>query len=152
MKSKARQGITALATQGFTLVEVMVALMIVAMALPALVILVMSQVDGAAHIRNKTYGMWIAENELTRLTLLNNKELFPTYKLAEKDSGKTDMMGLQWQWQFETAAAEELPVKGIVKLDIDVAILGISDGSGFKSAEPLEKIDPIAHLTGYMSE
>jgi len=138
--------------RGFTLVEVMVALMIVAMALPALVILVMSQVDGAAHIRNKTYGMWIAENELTRLTLLNNKELFPTYKLAEKDSGKTEMMGLEWQWQFETASAEELPVKGIVKLDIDVAVLGIAEGSNFSPAQGLEKVDPIAHLTGYMSE
>jgi general secretion pathway protein I len=140
------------AARGFTLVEVMVALMIVAMALPALVILVMSQVDGAAHIRNKTYGMWIAENELTRLTLLNNKGLFPNYKLAEKDSGRTEMMGLQWQWQFETTTAEEIPVKGIVKLDIDVAILGIADSSGFKPAQGLEKVDPIAHLTGYMSE
>jgi general secretion pathway protein I len=144
--------LTATANKGFTLVEVMVALMIVSMALPALVILVMSQVDGAAHIRNKTYAMWIAENELTRLTLLNNKELFPTFKLAEKDSGKTEMMGLQWQWQFETVPAEEIPVKGIVKLDLDVGVTGIADGSGYKGAQGLEKLDPIAHLTGYMSE
>lgn len=137
--------------QGFTLVEVMVALGIVAMALPALVILVMSQVDGAAHIRNKTYAMWIAENELTRLTLLNNKELFPTYKLAEKDSGKVEMMGLQWQWQYETATAEEIPVKGIVRLDIGVGVVGVAEGGGFRPAQGLDKVDPIAYLTGYMS-
>ncbi len=152
MKSNPRKPMQALSAKGFTLVEVMVALMIVAMALPALVILVMSQVDGAAHIRNKTYGMWIAENELTRLTLLNNKDLFPNYKLAEKDSGHLEMMGLQWQWQFETSAAEEIPVKGIVKLDLDVAVTGVADGSSFKPAQGLEKVDPIAHLTGYMSE
>jgi general secretion pathway protein I len=144
--------LTAANSKGFTLVEVMVALMIVAMALPALVILVMSQVDGAAHIRNKTYGMWIAENELTRLTLLNNKALFPTYKLAEKDSGKTEMMGLQWQWQFETVPAEEIPVKGIVKLDLDIGVTGIAEGSGYQGAKSLDKVDSIAHLTGYMSE
>ncbi len=139
--------------KGFTLVEVMVALMIVAMALPSLVILVMTQVDGAAHIRNKTFAMWIAENELTRLTLLNNKELFPTYKLLEKDSGSTEMMGLQWQWQFATSAAEEIPVPGFRKIDIDVAVVGIAEGgSGYKGVQGLDKIDPIVNLTGYISE
>lgn len=139
-------------SKGFTLVEVMVALMIVAMALPALVILVMSQVDGAAHIRNKTYGMWIAENELTRITLLNNKELFPTFKLPEKDAGKIEMMGLQWQWNIEATTAEEIPVQGILKIDVDVGVLGVADGSSFKPAQGLEKVDSLAHLTGYMSE
>ena len=152
MKTRLHAHVKALSSRGFTLVEVMVALMIVALALPALVILVMSQVDGAAHIRNKTYGMWIAENELTRLTLLNNKELFPNFKLAEKDSGKTEMMGLQWQWQMETSTAEEIPVQGILKIDIDVSVLGVADGASFKPAQGLEKVDPLAHLTGYMSE
>lgn len=139
-------------SRGFTLVEVMIALSIVAMALPALVILVMTQVDGAAHIRNKTYGMWVAENELARLTLLNNKDLFPTYKLAEKDSGRTEMMGLQWEWKFETSAAEEIPVKGIVKMDVDVSVLGLAEGGGYSGVKDSNKVDPIAHITGYMSE
>jgi len=140
-------------TEGFTLVEVMVALAIVAMALPALITLVMTQIDGAAHIRNKTYAMWIAENELTRLNLLNNKERFPAFKLPEKDSGKTEMMGLEWQWQFETTPAEEIPVEGILKLDIDVTVLGIAaEGAGFKGVDDKVKLDPLAHLTGYVSE
>ncbi len=137
---------------GFTLIEVMVALAIVALSLPALVALVMAQVNGAAHIRNKTYAMWVAENQLTRLKLLNSKELFPTYKLPEKDSGNFDMMGLQWQWEFETGKAEEIDLKGIVKIDINVAVLGIAEGNGYKGAKDLEKIDPLAMLTGYMSE
>jgi len=147
----ARQRIPA-RTQGFTLVEVMIALAIVAMALPALVLLVIAQIDGAAHIRNKTYGMWVAENELTRLTLLNNKDLFPTYKLIQKDSGRAEMMGLQWQWKFETSVAEEIPIEGIVRIDVDVAVLGLSEGGGYAGAKDLEKVDPIANITGYMSE
>ena len=140
-------------SKGFTLVEVMVALAIVAMALPALIILVMTQIDGAAHIRNKTYAMWIAENELTRLNLLNNKARFPTFKLSEKDSGKIEMMGLQWQWQFETAKAEEIPVEGVLKLDIEVAVIGLAaEGAGFKGVSDTEKLDPLARLSGYVSE
>lgn len=140
-------------TKGFTLVEVMVALAIVAMALPALITLVMTQIDGAAHIRNKSYAMWIAENELTRLNLLNNKERFPNFKFPEKESGKTEMMGLEWQWQFETTPAEEIPVEGVLRLDIRVNVLGIiEEGAGFKGVNDAVKSDPLAHLTGYVSE
>lgn len=144
---------TSLSNKGFTLVEVMVALAIVAMALPALMLLVMAQIDGAAHIRNKTYAMWIAENELTRLNLLNNKERFPKFKLAEKDSGKTELMGLQWQWRYEISKAEEIPVEGVVKIDIDVGVIGLAEeGVGFKGANDSSKLDSLARLTGYMSE
>ena len=136
------------AQSGFTLLEVMVALVIVSTALPALLTLVMAQMDGAAHVREKTYAMWIAENELTRLSLLNNKTNFPTYKLPEKDSGRAEMMGLQWQWQVETSKDEEVPI--LLKVEIGVSAIGLSDGSVSK-VNILEKIDPIASLTGYMS-
>lgn len=136
---------------GFTLVEVMIALVIVATALPSLVILVMAQVDGAAHIREKSYAMWIAENELTRLTILNNnKKAFPTFKLPEKDSGSVEMMGLQWQWQIETTKEDEIP--GLVKIDVGVVLLGMAEGGGYKGAKTTAKLDNLASLTGYMSE
>ena len=134
---------------GFTLVEVMVALMIVSMALPALVMLVMAQVDGAAHIRDKSYAMWIAENQLTRISLLNNKGLFPTYKLPEKDTGQTEMMGLQWQWQVDVGADERVP--GLLRIDIAVDMIGVAGERNLK-ADDLDKADPLARLTGYMSE
>ena len=136
---------------GFTLVEVMIALVIVATALPSLVMLVMAQVDGSAHVREKTYAMWIAENELTRLTMLNNdKKNFPTFKLAEKDSGRVEMMGLQWQWQIETTKAEE--ISGLMKIDIGVALVGLADGGGYGGVKGSAKLDSIASLTGYLSE
>ena len=135
--------------KGFTLVEVMVALMIVSMALPALVTLVMAQVDGAAHVRDKTYAMWIAENQLTRVSLLNNKTYFPTYKLAEKDSGQTEMVGLQWQWQIDVSKDERVPI--LLKLDIGVAVMGLVEDRNLKVGD-LNKVDPLARLTGYVSE
>jgi general secretion pathway protein I len=134
-------------TRGFTLVEVMIALLIVATALPALMTLIMAQVDGTAHIREKTYAMWIAENELTRLNLLNNKTLFPTHKIPEKDSGKLSMMGLQWQWNYETTSDDRVPF--LRRIDIGIAATGVSDGKGFQGASGVGKLDPLATLTVY---
>lgn len=133
--------------QGFTLVEVMVALMIAAMALPALVTLVLTQVDGAAHVREKTYAMWIAENQLTRLNILNNRAYFPMYKLPEKDSGKTQMMGLEWQWQMQASKDERVPL--LVKVDIGVAPLGLAENKS-TSSEAFGAVDPLAVLTSYL--
>ena len=145
----ARTQIQARAARGFTLVEVMVALAIVAGALPALVTLVLAQVDGAGHIRDKTYAMWVAENQYARLSMLNNKNFFPTYKLSEKDSGKVEMMGLQWQWGYETSKEERVPVNGLLRLDMCVALIGIP---GAPLTQDVDKIDPLANLTGDLSE
>lgn len=141
---------TVKSSSGFTLIEVMIALLIVATALPALILLVMAQVDGAAHVRQKTYAMWIAENELTRLNLLNNKKNFPTFKLSEKDSGKVEMVGLQWQWQIESSKDERVPI--LLRVDIGVELIGLSDGAGYKGVSKQGKFEPLAGLTGYMSE
>ena len=137
-------------SEGFTLIEVMIALAVVSTALPALILLVMSQVDGAAHVRDKTYAMWIAENELTRLNILNNKVYFPTYKLPEKDSGSLQMMGLQWQFEVETSKDERVPI--LLKVEIGVKLIGAAEGSGYNGIKETDKLDPLASLTGYMSE
>lgn len=137
---------------GFTLLEVMIALLIVAMALPALVTLVMTQIDGAGHVRDKTYAMWIAENQLTRLQILNNnKKLFPSYKLSEKDAGRVEMMGLQWQWQYEIGKDDTIDFAGIVKMDMDVSLLGPIEAVGSASAKDL-KVDPLASIAEYLNE
>jgi general secretion pathway protein I len=135
---------------GFTLVEVMIALVIVATALPALVMLVSAQVNGAAHVREKTYAMWVAENELTRINMLNNKTYFPSYKMDEKDSGSLAMMGLQWQWQTEVTPEEAFP--GLMKVVVGVELKGLDEGSGYSGAKGLAKFNPVATLIGYISE
>ena len=132
---------------GFTLIEVMIALLIAAVALPALVSLVMSQTDGAAQVREKTYAMWIAENQLTRMNLLNNRAYFPNYKLPEKDAGKTQMMGLEWQWQMQTSKDDRVPL--LVKVDIGVAPVGLAENKS-SSSDSFGLVEPIAVLTSYL--
>lgn len=140
---------------GFTLLEAMVALMIVAMALPALVTLVMTQLDGSAAIRDKTYAYWVAENQLTRIRLLQQQKMqnrLPDYKLPEKDSGTVDMAGLRWQWQQKTIAMDTLPEPGFKRIEISVRLLGVADGPTLGRTAVDEDKPAMALLTGYLSD
>ena len=56
--------------QGFTLVEVMVALVIVAVALPALVFTYLQQVDNAGYLRDKWLAGQVIENKWAEVRLL----------------------------------------------------------------------------------
>ncbi len=140
---------------GFTLLEAMIALMIVAMALPALITLVMTQLDGSAAIRDKTYAYWVAENQLTRVRLLQQqkaKKALIDYKVPEKDSGTVDMMGLRWQWQLKTIAMDTLPVPGFKRIEIAVRLLGPADGASLGNSAVDEDRPALARLTGYISD
>lgn len=141
--------------RGFTLLEAMIALMIVAMALPALITLVMTQLDGSAAIRDKTYAYWVAENQLTRVRLLQQqkaKKALADYKVPEKDSGTVDMMGLRWQWQLKTIAMDTLPVPGFKRIEIAVRLLGMADGASLGNSAVDEDQPVLARLTGYISD
>lgn len=141
--------------RGFTLLEAMIALMIVAMALPALITLVMTQLDGSAAIRDKTYAYWVAENQLTRLRLLQQqkaKKALANYKIPEKDSGVVDMAGLRWQWQLKTIAMDTLPVPGFKRIEISVRLLGTADGMNLGNSAVDEDQPTMARLTGYISD
>lgn len=87
--------------QGFTLVEVMVAMAIVALALPALLGQISSQVDHTAYMRDKSVAQWVAQNQLEILQLeyaLNQK------LLKGSASGSTEMAGRTWYWQVNSEA------------------------------------------------
>ncbi len=56
--------------RGFTLVEVMVALAIVAIALPAVLMALYQQVDDTAYLRDKTMAQMVAANKLAEMRLV----------------------------------------------------------------------------------
>jgi general secretion pathway protein I len=58
---------------GFTLVEVLVALMIVAMALAALMVAVSGTARTSGYLRDKTLAQWMALNRLSEVRLNLNK-------------------------------------------------------------------------------
>lgn len=155
MKSSVARILRTRQQRGFTLLEAMIALMIVAMALPALITLVMTQLDGSAAIRDKTYAYWVAENELARVRLLQQqkaKKALASYQLPEKDSGVVDLAGLRWQWQLTTLALDTLPVQGFKRVEIAVRLMGPADGVSLGSAMVDQDQPALARLTGYISD
>ena len=102
--------------RGFTLVEVMVALAIVAIALPALLMALYQQIDDTAYLRDKTLAYMVAENKLAEIRLV----IGSTRNLsAGTDSGLASMADRDWYWWVETKATE---VEKFFRVDITVSL------------------------------
>jgi general secretion pathway protein I len=102
--------------RGFTLVEVMVALAIVAITLPALLMALYQQVDDAAYLRDKTLAEMVAVNKLAemRLVIASTRNV-----QAGKDSGEETFLDRDWYWWAETTATE---AGKVFRVDIKVAL------------------------------
>jgi len=73
--------------QGFSLIEALVALLILGVAAAGLVRAVESHIDSIARLEQRAAAVWVAENRLTELTL------------ADRDAeiGTVEMLGRRWQ-------------------------------------------------------
>lgn len=92
-----------LRNRGFTLVEVLVALMIVAIGLAALMTAVSSTARTSGYLRDKTLAQWIALNRLTEVRLTVNK-LGPS-----ADTGELEFANRTWHYDtryFDTSITD----------------------------------------------
>ena len=105
------------AQRGFTLVEVMVALMIVAIALPALMFQMGSQLEARRQVRDQIMASWVAQEQLSLLTL--QQAAVNTAGSATDTQGQTELGGRRWYWQL---AAEATSAPGLYRHTIRVAL------------------------------
>ena len=88
-------------SKGFTLLEVLIALTIIALSLGALISTSGSQASSAAYLKQKTIAHWVAMNEITQLQLEN---AFP----GKGDTkGSTPMAGAEWYWTRSVKETED---------------------------------------------
>jgi general secretion pathway protein I len=88
--------------RGFTLVEVLVALMVVALALAALMVAVSGAARTSGYLRDKTLAQWIALNRITEVRL--NTTQFG----QNTDTGEIDFGNRKWHYDtryFDTSIA-----------------------------------------------
>ena len=112
--------------RGFTLLEVLVALAIVAMSVGALLGTVTSSASNVIYLKDKTLAEWVALNRLTEARIDKN---MPD---KGKRTGNTVMAGLRWEWEQEVV---ELPIKGMFRIDVRAH----STGEFVDDSKPEEK-------------
>ena len=97
--------------RGFTLIEVLVALVIVAFGMGAVLAALTSAANSTARLRDKSLGEWIALNQISsvRLALAAPKE--------GKSEDDVDYAGRKWHWRQQV---EKTEVPGLLRITVDV--------------------------------
>jgi general secretion pathway protein I len=85
------------------LVEVLVALMIVALGLAALMVAVGGAARTSGYLRDKTLAQWIALNRLSEVRLSSNKSgLAPPTQSSSQSSDVTEVKFANRSWHYDT--------------------------------------------------
>jgi general secretion pathway protein I len=103
---------------GFTLIEVMVALVIVSLALAGVAASMGQMIDTANTMRDRTFASWIAQNKIAEMRLAG---VIPE---VGESSGEVDYANTTWAW---TANVSETGVENLLKVDVSVSYAGVDD-------------------------
>lgn len=116
--------------QGFTLLEVMVALAILAVAAIALMNVGMNYTNGLGRMQDRTYGHFVAMNELASLEI---NASWPE-GTGEKE---VEEQGRHWSvaWKVSNTMSEQVG-------RIEISVIPVIDG---KKADA-----PVTHLTAFL--
>src|ERR1700741_2423412 len=117
---------------GFTLIEVMVALVIVAFGMMAVHTMLNSYVAASAYVEQKTLASWIATNKLTELSIS------PTWPSLGDSNEEIEFAGRQWRYEVDVS---ETPVPNLRRVDVSVRLVddperGVHQGSAPNAAPP----------------
>ncbi|MDZ7923532.1 MAG: type II secretion system minor pseudopilin GspI [Marinagarivorans sp.] len=105
---------------GFTLLEVMVALLIIGLALPALMGRMASMAGTVGYNRELTIAHWVAENKVQEIELTERlQNIVPKGRQA----GDIEMAGIIWDWSVE-AEEQKDDFRGTLKIYVRVGPQG----------------------------
>ena len=99
------------AARGFTLIEVLVALAIVAIGMAAVLEALTSSANTAAFLQDKTFAEWVALNRLETVRLSGN---FPA---TGSSSDHLDYAGQSWEWQQKVTTTQ---IPDVREIEVDV--------------------------------
>jgi type II secretion system protein I len=97
--------------RGFTLVEVLVALVVVSLGMLAVIQAVSQTASNTTYMRDKTIAHWIAMNRVTQARLEQQPPKI------DETSDEVEMAGRKWRWTMEVT---QTPVDTVRRIDIRV--------------------------------
>jgi general secretion pathway protein I len=99
------------ASRGFTLIEVLVALAIVAIGMAAVLETLTSSANTTMYLQDKTFANWVALNRIETVRLSNSVPQPGT------SNDNITFAGQNWEWQ-QTVTTTQIP--GMVEIEVDV--------------------------------
>lgn len=115
--------------RGFTLIEVLIALAVISISLVAIAGEMISMLNAANTMQERTYASWIAHNKVTELRLAN---VIPEVSTS---SGELNYANREWAWN---AVVSETGVDNLFRVDVTVSYPG---------GDPLSRM-----VTGFIGE
>jgi len=129
--------------QGFTLLEVLVAMVVLALSLGAVMQTAGDYTLNQAYLRDRTFAQWVARNQLAA-TLLEGRlqRRWPSVGQQKGDvefpESTTDVGGREWRWVMQVT---QTPEEDLRRLDIEVFPLNADEDQ-----------PPLARLSGFMGK
>lgn len=118
--------------RGFTLLEILVALAVLATALGAIIHTSSNQTLNTAHLRDKTLAHWVALNKITELQLTGE------WPAKGKSQGDEEMGPDDYQWHW-VRIVSDTPDDRVKQVEIQV----------FRTRQDQQ---PITRLTSFLSQ
>jgi len=115
-------------SRGFTLVEVLVALAVLAIALAAVMRAMAQAIDTTATLREREVALWVAENRLVE------HQISQDWPSTDTTDGDTDMGDRKWYWREQVSSTPEPKMRRV-----EITVRTSKDGK-----------DTAATLVGYL--
>jgi general secretion pathway protein I len=126
-------------TRGFTLLEVLIALTVLALSLGAVINAAGKYTVNQAYLRDRTFAEWVARNQLVTAQLEGQWPSIGQKKgEAELPQGGAEAGGREWRWVMQVT---QTPEEDLRRLDIEVYPAAAGDDA-----------DSLASLSGFIGK
>lgn len=93
--------------RGFTLVEVLVALAVLAIALAAILHTIGQAIDATTTLRDRSIALWVAQNRLAEHRMRRD------WPAPDTTNGEAEIGGVKWFWREQVVTTPEPNIRRI---------------------------------------